>query len=406
MAAVRAAADAVFDFVVPLARHRVGPGRASASAVLRVQRRQPAIAEHPLRRKPGEVGVVPVDVGAAALCIGEPHHLRRDFEERPVARLALAQGRFRAPAVGDVVEQDRDAVRSGLADPEGVDVVPAAERRRDVLEAHCFARQRDTAVDVEPMLLMVRRELAHPFAHRVGQARLAREGRVDLDESVVSRPLFAVEFHLDDAEAGVDRLEQRPVARLALTQHRRGCARLAQHRSGRPRLAQPQAGRHLGLDRAREVLERPLFGRGPGARPAVDAAERADDAPVRQRQGDGKISDDAQILDGRVAAHARVLARIAHRHRQPGLHDRAAERVGQRGLAQAGPGLGQALGAQEELPVGVQERDERHRYAEETAREPGEAIEPFLGGSTQQTRPVQRAEAPLGARSPVGPKPS
>ena len=193
----------------------------------------------------------------------------------------------------------------------------------------------------------------------------------------------------------VDRLEQRPVARLAL----------AQHRPGRPRLAQPQAGRHLGLDRAREVLERPLLGRGPGARPVVDPAERADDAPVRQRQGDGQVSDDAQILDGRVAAHARVLARIAHRHRQPGLHHRAAEGVRQRSLAQAGPGLWQALGAQEELPVRVQERDERDRHAEETAREPGQAIEPFLGGSAQQTRLVQRGEALLGARSPVGPKP-
>ena len=137
-------------------------------------------------------------------------------------------------------------MRSGLADPEGVDVVPAAERRRDVLKAHCFARQRDTAVDVERMLLMVRREPAHPFAHRVGQAGLAREGRVDLDEleQLIGRcsPSNSI---LDGAEAGVDRLEQRPVARLAL----------AQLRPGRPRLAQPQADRHLGLDRAREILE-------------------------------------------------------------------------------------------------------------------------------------------------------
>jgi hypothetical protein len=41
---------------------------------------------------------------------------------------------------------------------------------------------------------------------------------------------------------------------------------------------------------------------------------------------------------------------------------------------QAGPGLGQALGAQEELPVGVQDRDKRDRHAEETAREPGEKL--------------------------------
>ena len=65
-----------------------------------------------------------------------------------------------------------------------------------------------------------------------------------------------------------------------------------------------------------------------------------------------------------------------------------------------------SLGRQEALPVSVQERDERDRRAEETAREPGQAIEPFLGGSAQQTRLVQRGEALLGARSPVAPKPS
>ena len=75
MTAVGVVADAILDLVVPFARHRASPSRAGARAVVRMHRRQPAIAERPLRREADDVGVVPVDVGAAALGVGEPDHL-------------------------------------------------------------------------------------------------------------------------------------------------------------------------------------------------------------------------------------------------------------------------------------------------------------------------------------------
>ena len=240
-------------------------------------------------------------------------------------------------------------MRSGLADPEGVDVVPAVERRRDVLEAQRFARQRDAAVGVEPVLLVVLREFAHPLAHRVGQAGLAREGRVDLDGAVVDRLLLPVELHLDDAEVGVDRLEERAVALLSLAL-RRACSL---------QLAQPQPDGHLTHESARQIRQCPLVLGGPGARLTVDCAERADDAAVRQRERSREVGDDATVFDGGAALHPR----IAHGQGQPRLEDRSAEGVRRRRLAQAGPGLGQALGAEKELPVGIQQGDERHRDA-------------------------------------------
>ncbi len=51
------------------------------------------------------------------------------------------------------------------------------------------------------------------------QARLRREGRVDLDETVIDRTSRLVEPHLDHAEPAVDGVEQGAVPSLALREH-------------------------------------------------------------------------------------------------------------------------------------------------------------------------------------------
>jgi hypothetical protein len=64
------------------------------------------------------------------------------------------------------------------------------------------------SIDVEPVLLMRGRELAHPFTLRVDQASGAGERVVELEKNIVDRPLGSVEQHLDQAKARIDRVEQ------------------------------------------------------------------------------------------------------------------------------------------------------------------------------------------------------
>jgi hypothetical protein len=76
-----------------------------------------------------------------------------------------------------------------------------------------LAGQRDAAVQVEPMPFELGDEFAGGASYRRDEPGLPLELRVDLDEAIIGRAL-AVEQDLDDAEAGVDRLEQRTVAFL------------------------------------------------------------------------------------------------------------------------------------------------------------------------------------------------
>jgi len=92
----------------------------------------------------------------------------------------------------------------GIIDPIGVDVVPAPELCRLVLEADGLPRGRDPAEDVEPVPLVVGFQVAHPRARHAG---LPLERPVELDEAVVLGPARRVEPDLDNAEACLDRVE-------------------------------------------------------------------------------------------------------------------------------------------------------------------------------------------------------
>ena len=63
------------------------------------------------------------------------------------ARLAFAQCHLGALVIRDVAEEHRDAARA--ADAKGIDVEPAVERRRIILETGRLPGERHAAVGVE-----------------------------------------------------------------------------------------------------------------------------------------------------------------------------------------------------------------------------------------------------------------
>src|SRR5262249_48621465 len=83
---------------------------------------------------------------------------------------------------------------------------------------HRLARQRDPAVDLEPMLFVLRRDFAHPPADGVLDSRLPLERRVDLQKTVIDRLGVPVEQDFDGAESLVDRIEQRAVSLFRFAQ--------------------------------------------------------------------------------------------------------------------------------------------------------------------------------------------
>jgi hypothetical protein len=125
--------------------------------------------------------------------------------------LALAKRILRTLLSGYVVEENRDMSVGRLAQPECVDVVPPAESRCLVLEAHGRASAGDISVYAKPMLLVRRSEVTHAMAHSVVQAGVLLERRIDVEEYVVDGAAVRIEKHLDRAEPDVNRLEERPV---------------------------------------------------------------------------------------------------------------------------------------------------------------------------------------------------
>jgi hypothetical protein len=113
----------------------------------------------------------------------------------------------------DVVEKYSDLVLIGLTDAKGVNVVPAMiERVSLVFKSDSFTRQRYPAVNIEPMLFMVRGKRSHPLSSRVVQARLANERVVYFDEPVIDWRAGAIEFHFNNTEACAKGIEEGVIA--------------------------------------------------------------------------------------------------------------------------------------------------------------------------------------------------
>ena len=68
------------------------------------------------------------------------------------------------------------------------------------------------AVNLEPVLFVLRDELAHRFANRTSEPGLFLEGGINLKETVVHWHPCRIEDDFNDAKPGVDGIEQAAIA--------------------------------------------------------------------------------------------------------------------------------------------------------------------------------------------------
>ena len=122
--------------------------------------------------------------------------------------------RLRFLALADVSEKNAHPAFLGIADRKGIGVEIPSERGGRRLEPLRLAGCRDTAIDLEPVVLLPGDHLPRGPSYGIGQAGLAFECGIDFQEPVVDRPR-AIEDDLEDGEPLVDGSEQGLVALLA-----------------------------------------------------------------------------------------------------------------------------------------------------------------------------------------------
>ena len=113
-------------------------------------------------------------------------------------------------------------------------------------------------------------------------------------------------------------------------------------------------------------------------------------------EGNAGVGDDAELRDRQVPRELAVRARVADDERRARADDVLTEGVGERGLAPRGPGLDEADGALEELPLLVHERDQRDRRVEQAGGEAGQPIERGLLRGVEEACRAQDVEALAG----------
>src|SRR5262245_54937249 len=91
-----------------------------------------------------------------------------------------AQRLFSLFSLGDVVEEDCNVPLLGPADSERVDVIEPAKGMGRILKPPRLPGQRNLAVNLEPVLLVRRCDLAHPASNGVLDAGLLLKERVDV----------------------------------------------------------------------------------------------------------------------------------------------------------------------------------------------------------------------------------
>ena len=101
--------------------------------------------------------------------------VRERRQEFVLAAVGGAQRLFGLDALGDVREQQRHLVLGRRSRARREHIEPAPERARALHEAERLAGFRHASIDVEPVLLMQGRKLAHPFARDIGETGLLLE---------------------------------------------------------------------------------------------------------------------------------------------------------------------------------------------------------------------------------------
>ena len=134
-------------------------------------------------------------------------------------RLGLFQGLALQPvARGDVLEDDRDAAQGFRFEPENIELQHPLGGREITFEADRYAGREHRFVGGVPILGDVGHHLPDGLADHVVQTRLNLEGRIGFEVAKIRGRTLPAAHPLDDAEALVDRVEQGPIALLALAQ--------------------------------------------------------------------------------------------------------------------------------------------------------------------------------------------
>ena len=280
--------------------------------------------------------------------------------------------------------------------PEGMDVVPAVvQGLGGVLKADRLASHRHAAIDVEPVLLVVRRQLADPFADDVGQSRLSGEGVVDLEKTVVASHAFGVEGHFDNAEARIDGVEKAAIAGLAdrlgvlggLSPAHLGLDLPGPGGVQRDGLAQLQLRHHL----ARQQFQRQLLARGDAVRPgrSIQHADGAQRQTLRRLQQRAGIEPQPVVhRHQRVRHEPRILPRVGDHHGVVLQYGVSANRHVERQLTRADADLGL-----EPLPAAGDQVDDCDRRLEHLGRQARDIVKLRLQGGVEDRVAVQRGEA-------------
>ena len=101
-------------------------------------------------------------------------------------------------------------------------------------------------------------------------------------------------------------------------------------------------------------------------------------------QRHAEIGGNAEFEHGWVGADHGMRARIPDDQRLAAGDDMLAEGVAERRLPCARPWLPQSGAALEELPVGIDQRHQRHRNAQQAADQAGDAVERGVGRRIQK----------------------
>jgi hypothetical protein len=150
---------------------------------------------------------------------------------------------------------------------------------------------------------------------------------------------------------------------------------------------------NLGHRQRGEILERGHRRGRPLARRVVDDAQRSECGALFGDERDAGIGDDAEIRHAEVLGDDLVLPGIIDDEGPAARHRELAEGMRERRLAPRSPRLGQTDRALEELPIRVDERDQRHRRVAQARRQPGQTIERRFVRGIEQPRRVERLEA-------------
>lgn len=181
-----------------------------------------------------EFAVRAVDEAHHALRVQHPHRHRQPVGQRTETRLAFGQLTLDTLALGNVHEQDSHPPLVRPPDAERIDRIPALERLGLHFKVDAVACAGNKAVAVEPLLLMLREQVANGNVQCVGgQTGVALERAIGGTDQIIHR-LLTVEHHVDDAETGIDVVEDFVI-------HRRVEKRLGD--GGRQGGSQRRAGR-------------------------------------------------------------------------------------------------------------------------------------------------------------------